>query len=568
MEALPPVTEEATLEAATPPSVGIDPRARMEILFAVLLGLFLSALDQTIVGTAMPHILTDLQGIDLYTWVVTIYLLTATISGPIYGKLSDQFGRKWLLMFGVGLFLVGSFLSGLSQDMTELIIFRGLQGLGAGSLFPISLAIIGDLFTPRERGKYQGLFGAVFGISALIGPALGGILTDNISWHWVFFVNLPVGAVALYIIWRLLPAHLGAGVSRKIDYLGAAVFSLALIPILIGLTNFQTMDWTDPWVGGLIGLGIVVGLVFIWVESRAAEPIVPLDLFRIRTYTVSMIAVFLASFGFFAAIIFLPLWYQAVEGDSATASGYSLLPLLAGLILSSIISGQLVSRTGRYKWLITGALLLVAVGMLLMTNIRTDTPALQLWVWQFIAGVGIGPTMAVFTIVIQNAVPWQKLGVATSNMTFFRQVGGTVGLALAGTIFGSAIRTQAPIQITNQLQAAGVPAAQIQQFSSQLSFSGSQFSQLTGVGDLGAIILAQVPQQLRSFVEPLIPEIVRGIHDAFSLAIGDTMWLAVGAALLATLATLALHEVPLRSEVHAESPYARTQPTESAPATE
>ena len=181
-----------------------------------------------------------------------------------------------------------------------MIIFRGLQGLGAGSLFPISLAIIGDLFTPRERGKYQGLFGAVFGISALIGPALGGFLTDNISWHWVFFVNLPVGAVALFIIWRLLPAHLGAGVSRKIDYLGAAVFSLALIPILIGLTNFQTMDWTDPWVGGLIALGIVIGVVFIWVESRAAEPIVPLDLFRIRSYTVSMIAVFLASFGFFA----------------------------------------------------------------------------------------------------------------------------------------------------------------------------------------------------------------------------------------------------------------------------
>jgi EmrB/QacA subfamily drug resistance transporter len=571
MEALPPTPDDAGQAALPPESAHIDSRARMEILFAVLLGLFLSALDQTIVGTAMPHILTDLQGIDLYTWVVTIYLLTATISGPIYGKLSDQFGRKWLLMFGVGLFLVGSFLSGLSQDMTELIIFRGLQGLGAGSLFPISLAIIGDLFTPRERGKYQGLFGAVFGISALIGPALGGILTDNVGWHWVFFVNLPVGAVALYIIWRLLPAHLGAGVSRKIDYLGAAVFSLALIPILIGLTNFQTMDWTDPWVGGLIAVGIVIGLVFIWVESRAAEPIVPLDLFRIRSYTVSMIAVFLASFGFFAAIIFLPLWYQAVEGDSATASGYQLLPLLAGLILSSIISGQLVSRTGRYKWLITGALLLVAVGMLLMTNIRTDTPAPVLWVWQFVAGVGIGPTMAVFTIVIQNAVPWQKLGVATSNMTFFRQVGGTVGLALAGTIFGSAIRTQAPAQITNQLQAAGVPAAQIQQFSSQISFSGAQFSQLTGVGDIGPTILQQVPAQFRSFVEPLIPSIVRGIHDAFSLAIGDTMWLAVAAAVAATIATLALHEVPLRSSVHSESPYAQRQPqssNEAAPAAE
>ena len=568
MEALPPATEDATLKEATAPDMVIDPRARMEILFAIMLGLFLSALDQTIVGVALPRILSDLQGIELYTWVVTIYLLTATITGPIYGKLSDQFGRKWLLMFGVTVFLIGSVLSGLSQSMIQLIIFRGLQGLGAGSLFPISLAVIGDLFTPRERGKYQGLFGAVFGIAALIGPALGGFLTDSISWHWVFFVNLPVGVVALFIIWRLMPAHLGAGVSRKIDYLGAAVFTLALIPILIGLTNFQTMDWTDPWVAGLIALGLVVGVVFIWVEWRAPEPIVPLDLFRIRSYTVSMIAVFLASFGFFAAIIFLPLWYQAVQGASATASGYQLLPLLAGLILSSIISGQLVSRTGRYKWLTVAALLLVSVGMLLLTNIRTDTPAPVLWVWQFIAGVGIGPTMAVFTIIIQNAVPWQKLGVATSNMTFFRQVGGTVGLALAGTIFGSAIRTQAPVQVANQLQAAGVPAAQIQQFSSQLSFSGNQFSQLTGVGDVGASILADVPQQFRALVEPLIPAIVRGIHDAFSLAIADTMWLAVGAALLATVATLALHEVALRTTIRNESAYPARQPTEAAPAAE
>jgi EmrB/QacA subfamily drug resistance transporter len=567
MEATPVVTPRA--EQAEPPAaapVGIDPRARTEILFAILLGLFLSALDQTIVGTAMPKILTDLKGIDLYTWVVTIYLLTSTISGPIYGKLSDQFGRKWLLLFGVAVFLLGSALSGLSQDMRQLIIFRGLQGLGAGSLFPISLAIIGDLFTPRERGKYQGLFGAVFGISALIGPALGGFLTDNISWHWVFYVNVPVGLVALYIIWRLLPAHMGAGVSRRIDYLGAFVFTLALVPILIGLTNFQTKDWTDPWVGGLLAVGAVLGAVFVWVESRAAEPIVPLDLFRIRSYTASMIAVFLASFGFFAAIIFLPLWYQAVQGASATASGYQLLPLLAGLIASSIISGQIVSRTGRYKWLITGALLLVSAGLLLMTNIRTDTPAPLLWTWQFVAGVGIGPTMAVFTIIIQNSVPWQKLGVATSNMTFFRQVGGAVGLALAGTVFGSVIRTQAPIQVANQLAASGVPQAQIQQFSGQLTMTGQQFDQLTGVGDLGAAILAQVPDQLRSFVEPLVPAIVRGIHDAFSLAISDTMWLGVGAGLLAALAALALHEVPLRKTVHADSPYAQRQPSGAAPA--
>ena len=396
--------------------------------------------------------MTDLHGNDLYTWVVTIYLLTSTITGPIYGKLSDQFGRKRLLMFGITLFLVGSALSGLSQSMGQLIIFRGIQGLGAGAIFPIALAVIGDLFTPAERGKYQGLFGAVFGISALIGPALGGFLTDNVGWHWIFFVNLPIGAVALVIIWRLLPPLHTAGVSRKIDYLGVAVFTAALVPILIGLTNKQTLEWTDPWVGGLIVLGLLLGVVFVWVESRATEPIVPLGLFRNRTYSVSMVAVFLAGFGFFGAIIFVPRWFQVVLGSSATESGYQILPLLAGLIISSVVSGQIISRTGRYKWLTVGSLVILGIGMLLMTQLRADTPPPTLWVWQFIAGLGIGPTLAVFTIIVQNAVPWQQLGVATSNLTFFRQIGGTVGLAIAGTIFGSTFRSEAPVQIGNQLR--------------------------------------------------------------------------------------------------------------------
>lgn len=570
MEALPPITEAA--EGQTAPTadhtIHVDHRARTEILFAILLGLFLSALDQTIVGTAMPRILTDLAGIELYTWVVTIYLLTSTVTGPIYGKLSDQFGRKLLLMFGISIFLLGSFLSGLSQNMIELILFRGIQGLGAGALFPISLAVIGDLFSPQERGKYQGLFGAVFGIAALIGPALGGFLTDNISWHWVFFVNLPIGAVALFIIWRLLPAHTETGVTRKVDYMGAAVFTFALVPILVGLTNFQTSALTDPWVGGLILFGIVVGALFLWIENRAPEPIVPLGLFRNRTYSASMIAVFLASFGFFGAIVFLPLWYQVVQGASATSSGYQLLPLLAGLILSSIISGQIVSRTGRYRWLTTGAMIVVSIGLLLMSGLHANTPAPTLWFWQFIAGVGIGPSMAVFTIIIQNAVPWNQLGVATSNMTLFRQVGGTVGLALAGTIFGSAFRTQIPVQVGNNLAAAGVPQATIAQFAGQFSGAGSQFNQLTGVGNLAPIIAAQVPPRFQQFV----PTIVDGIHEAMSLAIADTMWLGVVAALVAVVATLFIHEVPLRRSVHATSMAARKPgaetPSGNLPATD
>jgi len=533
-------------------TIHVDHRARMEILFAILLGLFLSALDQTIVGTALPTIVTDLNGNALYTWVVTIYLLTATISGPVYGKLSDQFGRKRLLMFGISVFLIGSALSGLSQTMEQLIIFRGIQGLGAGALFPISLAVIGDLFSPQERGKYQGLFGAVFGISALIGPALGGFLTDQVSWHWIFFVNIPIGLVALYIIGRLLPAHTESGVTRTVDYLGVAVFTAALIPILIGLTNAQFNDWTDPFVGGLILLGLVIGVVFLWVESRAKEPIVPLNLFRNRTYSISILATFLVSFGFFGAIIFLPRWYQIVAGSSATESGYQLLPLLAGLILGSVFSGQWVSRTGHYKWLTFIALATLTVALYLMTGLHADTPTPVLYTWQFIAGLGIGPSLAVFTIIVQNAVPWQMLGVATSNLTFFRQVGGTVGLAIAGTIFARTLESEAPKQVTSALLGAGVPQSQLDQL--QQGFSGAfDLGQITGVGDMGQRILASIPEAARPFVEPYIPVIVQGIHEAFSLAIANTMYLSMVVTAIAAVSILALREVPLRKTINANS---------------
>ncbi|MEX1156070.1 MAG: MDR family MFS transporter [Chloroflexota bacterium] len=524
--------------AASDAPVRIDPRARTEILIAVLLAVFLSALDQTIVGTALPRIVDDLKGNEFYTWVVTIYLLTATISGPIYGKLSDLFGRRPMVMFGVSLFLIGSALSGISQEMWQLVAARGLQGLGAGAIFPIALAVIGDLFTPAERGKYQGLFGAVFGISALIGPALGGFLTDNFSWHWVFFVNLPIGAVALVIIWRLLPPIKHPERARSIDYLGSVVFAAALVPILIGLTNKRTLEWNDPWVGGLILVGMAFSALFVWVESRASEPILPLSLFRNRSISVSLIAVFLASFGFFGAIIFIPLWFQTVLGSSATQSGYQILPLLAGLIISSVVSGQVISRTGRYRWLIVVAMALVAAGLALMTQLRGDTSLSEMWIWMVVAGMGIGPSLAAFTIVVQNAAPFAQLGAATGALTFFRQVGGTVGLAIGGTLFATALTSELP----PELAAAGVPREIATRFAS--SAAGSDFSP---VGDLGAQILASVPEQFRPAVEPFVPNIVNGFHNAFSIAIGGALWIGVVAAIGATVATLFfLPELPLR----------------------
>jgi len=519
--------------------VHVDPRARTEILIAILLAMFLSALDQTIVGTALPTIVTQLHGNDYYAWVVTIYLLTATISGPIYGKLSDLFGRRPMVMIGVSLFLVGSALSGLSQEMWQLVAARGLQGLGAGAIFPIALAVIGDLFTPAERGKYQGLFGAVFGISALIGPALGGFLTDNVGWHWVFFVNLPIGVVALFIIWRLLPPIKHPERARSIDYLGSVVFTAALVPILLGLTNKQTMEWTNPQVGGLILVGLVLSAVFVWVESRASEPILPLSLFRNRSITVSLIAVFLAGFGFFGAIIFVPRWFQVVLGSSATESGYQILPLLAGLIVSSVVSGQVISRTGRYRWIIVISMAFLSVGLLLMTQLNGETSLPQMWFWMVIAGIGIGPTLAAFTIVVQNSAPFAQLGAATGALTFFRQVGGTVGLAIGSTLFGSALATEIP----QQMAKAGVPA----EIAGRFAASGVG-SDVSSVGDLGARILKSVPEQVRPLVEPYIPKIVSAFHEAFSLAIASGLWVSVAAAVIAlVVVTIALPELPLRT---------------------
>jgi len=524
--------------------VVVDPRIRTQIVAAVLLGLFLAALDQTIVGTALPVIVTDLRGNEIYTWAFTAYLLTATISGPIYGKLSDLFGRRPILLFAVSVFLIGSLLSGLSREMWHLVAFRGLQGLGAGALFPVALAVIGDLFEPAERGKYQGLVGAVFGLSSLIGPAIGGIITDTIGWQWVFFVNLPIGAVVFVVIWRALPRIRPAGAAPRIDYLGASVLVAALVPFLIGLTNKQSADWSDPMVGGLIALGLAVAAVFVWVESRAADPIVPLELFRNRSFTLSVIAMFVASAAFFAPIVFLPRWFQVVGGASATESGYQILALLGGLIISAIGSGQIVARTGRYKPLALGAALLLAVGLFLLSNLRADTPLPVLWAWMFVTGLGVGPIFAIFTLVVQGSVPPRQIGTATSSLTLFQQIGGTVGLSIAGTVFGTRMVEEVP----RQLAASTIPPPMLAAFPA----SGNVLlSQLAGVGDLGQAILGGMPAAARPQVEPFIPEIVAAIHRAFSIATADTFTLGIGAALVAVVVIAFLREAPHGITAHA-----------------
>ena len=556
-----PETNGRTPTLAEDPALGLSHRAKLEILFAVMLGLFLGALDQTIVGPALPTIVTKLAGNDYYVWAVTIYLLTSTISVPFWGKLSDLYGRKPIFMIGIVIFLVGSALSGLSQNMGMLIAFRGLQGIGAGSLFPVALAVIGDLFTPAERGKYQGLFGAVFGIAFIVGPLVGGFLTEQISWHWIFYVNIPIGLVSLFFIYRLLPTVKNPRATRNFDIVGGSIFTVAISFLLVGLTNKQFGEWTDQTVGGFIAIGLIGVVLFVLAESRAKEPIVPLNLFRIRTYTSSMISTFFASFAFFGAIIFLPRWFQIVHGFSPTNSGLAALPLMVGLIASSIGSGLIVARTGRYKWLLVGAIVLMGISTALMTQLTATTSLEIVWFWMFLAGLGVGPTFSVFTIVVQNAVPFHELGVATSNLTFFRQIGGTVALAIVGTIFGTTFKEQ----LAPQLSTAGVPAQVVEGFNQANSSGALDFNQLTGVGDLGAAILANIPAQAKPFIEPYIANIVAGIHQAFSLGVAQTFWIGVAAAIVAALAAAGMQELTLRTS-RAPAPEAPRARLTGAPA--
>ncbi|HET9519949.1 MAG TPA: MDR family MFS transporter, partial [Candidatus Limnocylindrales bacterium] len=473
---MPDSATQSTYGSVDRPPIELPHRVRMRVLGAVMVGVFLAALDQTVVGTALPRIITDLGGNELYTWAFTAYLLTATISGPLYGKLSDLFGRRPIFLFGVGVFMIGSLVTGLTSEMWQFVLARGVQGLGAGALFPIAMAVIADLFAPSERGRYQGLFGAVFGLSSILGPGVGGLITDTIGWPFVFFVNLPVGIVVLVTVRRYLPQYHPAGERPRIDYRGAALFTAALVPFLVGLTNKQSADWSDPAVGGLIGLGALLLAVFLVAEARAAEPIVPLGLFRNRAFTVSVASVFLASSGFFTAAVFLPRWFQVVGGTSATISGYQMLPLLGGIIISATAAGQIIARTGRYKVLVFGAMVVLAAGLAMLTQLRADTPAPVLWAWMFVTGIGVGPMFAAFPLIVQNNVSRTQIGAATSSVAFFQQVGGTVGLAITGTVFATSMTNELP----TALGAAGVPP----QVGQALAGAGG-VDVLTGVGNTG-----------------------------------------------------------------------------------
>jgi EmrB/QacA subfamily drug resistance transporter len=503
-------------EAEIPAQVAQNQRVRL-IFGALLLVLLLASLDQTIVSTALPTIVGDLGGVSDLSWVVTAYLLSSTVVGPVYGKLGDQYGRKIVLQVAIVIFLVGSALCGISQNMTELIVFRGIQGLGGGGLFVITIAVVGDIFPPRERGRYQGYFGGVFGVSTVLGPLLGGFFVDHLSWRWIFYVNLPIGLIALAVIATAFQPRTDH-VKHTIDYLGAALLAGGLSAIVLYTSlGGTTYSWTSPWMLALIVGGVVLLAAFVFAEGRAAEPILPLELFRNRVFSVTSAVGFIVGLALFGAITYLPLYLQDVKGHSPTTSGLLILPLMVGLLTASIGSGQLITRFGRYKPFPVAGTAIMVVGLFLLSRLQVDTSTVVTGAYMLVLGFGLGNVIQVLVLAAQNAVDYKYLGVASSGSTLFRQIGGSIGVSVFGAIFAN--------QLAANLVGKLPPSARVPSSAANPA------------------VVKQLPAVLR---------------DPFRIAITDALTtvflVAAGIAVLAFLLTWLLPEVPLKTTAGAPDP--------------
>ena len=449
--------------ATTPAELASGPEhPPIRLLFpALLLVMLLAALDQTIVSTALPTIVGELGGLNNLSWVVTAYLLTSTIVVPLYGKFGDLFGRKIVLQAAIVLFLVGSALCGLAQNMTQLIVLRALQGLGGGGLLVVTMAAIADVIPPADRGRYQGVFGGVFGLATVVGPLLGGFLVEHLSWRWIFYINLPLGVIALAVIGAVFKPH-AAHIKHTIDYMGAAFLAGALTCIILFTSQGGAiLPWTSPQLWCTLAMGLVCIAGFIYEEREAAEPIMPLELFKQRTFLLSCLIGFIIGVSLFGSVTFIPLYLQVVNGSTPSEAGMQMLPMMGGLLVMSVITGRVISKIGKYRMFPIGGTFLVAVAMTLLARLEISTPIHVMYLYMGLLGLGLGMVMQVLILAVQNTVEFKHMGVATSGATLFRSIGGSVGVAGFGAVFsnGLAARLQTLIPPDTELPHALGPAA-------------------------------------------------------------------------------------------------------------
>ncbi len=522
------MAQEGTAVAAAPEQPQLSHERILIIIGGLLLGMLLAALDQTIVATALPTIAGDLHGLSHLAWVVTAYLLASTVSTPLWGKLGDLYGRKSFFQAAIVIFLIGSVLAGLAQSMLQLILFRAVQGIGGGGLMVGAQTIVADVVPPRDRGRYQGMFGAVFGVTSVLGPLIGGFFVDHLSWRWVFYVNLPVGAVALIVVTAVLPGHLRRA-SHRIDYAGTLLLAGAATSLVL-LTSLggTTYAWSSvPIVALGVGAVVLTGL-FLWVEQRAAEPVLPLRLFRNRVFSASSAIGFVVGFAMFGTLTYLPQYMQIVRGVSPTSSGLRLLPMMGGLLLTSVATGQLISKWGRYKIFPILGTATMTVGLFLLSLLHPDTNALQTSVSMFVLGVGIGGAMQVLVIAVQNAVDYRDLGAATSGATFFRSIGGSFGTAIFGAIFANVLAGNLSHALGGQQLPAGVTAS-----------SGAS-----------PAVLDALPKAIHT-----------AYVSGYSASLRTVFLIAVPVGAIAFLLSWTLKELPLRTTTRAVDPADSLAPT-------
>lgn len=511
-------------------------RQKLTIMLAIMASMLFAALNQTIVGTALPRIVTELGGMEYFNWVFTIFMLTSSVTAILVGKLSDIYGRKPFILSGLGIFMVGSFLCETSADMIQLIIYRGVQGFGGGMIMSTAFTAVGDLFPPRERGRWQGLMGSVFGLASVFGPTLGGYIVDHFDWHWVFWVFLPVGIIAFLLILRLFPAT-APGVKRKIDYYGSLFLVCTMIPLLLAFTwAGNQYSWTSVEILGLLTASVVAFVLFIITERRVTNPVLPLYLFKNNVFSLSNAIGFLIGIGMFGAIMYMPFFIQGVMGTSAAKSGFVMMFMTLSMVVFSAITGQLVTRTGKYKKLALTGLTIMGVGMYLLTLMSTETSNVSAALHLVILGCGLGMAFPIFNLTVQNAVPHRELGVATAAIQLFRQMGGTVGVSIMGTILSTRMESRLTDGVTKDPDLAANPEI-------AEKWKALKDPQILLSPEQLAAIKSQIPPEMSGLFERFIDF----LREAMNYGLSGVFLMGTGVMILALLLTLFLREIPLRT---------------------